>query len=93
MAVFTAALILTSAVNAQDANESQVNIYFFWGDGCPHCAKEKEFLADLASRIPSINIIDFEVYRSAENQQILMDFGKALGFEPYAVPMTVIGTA
>ena len=91
LAVFTTALLITSTANAQDANENQVNIYFFWGDGCPHCAKEKEFLADLASRIPSINIIDFEVYRSAENQQILMDFGKALGFEPYAVPMTVIG--
>ena len=26
------------------ASEKQVNVYFFWGEGCPHCEKEKLFL-------------------------------------------------
>lgn len=24
-----------------------VNLYFFWGKGCPHCLREKEFQAKL----------------------------------------------
>ena len=27
-----------------NTEEEKVNIYFFYGDGCPHCKKEEEFL-------------------------------------------------
>jgi len=30
---------------AEPANAvTEINAYFFWGEGCPHCEKEKEFL-------------------------------------------------
>ncbi len=28
-------------------NPDKTTIYFFWGDGCPHCATEKPFLEDM----------------------------------------------
>jgi len=34
--------------------QNPVNVYFFWGQGCPHCEREKEFLADLAANRPEI---------------------------------------
>ncbi|MBM3137775.1 MAG: hypothetical protein FJZ98_06260, partial [Chloroflexi bacterium] len=91
LAALIAALFLSTAVSAQSAGETEVNIYFFWGDGCPHCEDEKEFLNDLTSRNPNINVVDYEVWNDKDNQKILMNFGQALGFEPVAVPITVIG--
>ena len=31
----------------EEVEEGKVNIYFFFGDGCPHCAKEERFFNDL----------------------------------------------
>ena len=41
--IFTILLIIPFNVNA---SEKKLNIYLFYGDGCPHCALEEEFLDD-----------------------------------------------
>lgn len=33
----------TLVVNAAESENDPVNIYFFYGDGCPHCAEAEEF--------------------------------------------------
>jgi thiol-disulfide isomerase/thioredoxin len=68
-----------------------VNIYFFWGDGCPHCATEKPFLESLVEKYPQIELNTYEVYYDEENRALFWDFGEALGFEPQGVPTTIIG--
>jgi len=91
LAVFIAAMVITSTVSAQDEQDNQVNIYFFWGDGCPHCEDEWVYMNDLAARNPNIKVVDYEVWYNKDNQKTLMEFGRALGFDPAAVPVTVIG--
>lgn len=91
LAVIIAALMVTSTAQAQDAGENQVNIYFFWGDGCPHCEDEWAYMKELTARNPNIKLVDYEVWYNKDNQEILKEFGRALGFEPVAVPVTVIG--
>jgi thiol-disulfide isomerase/thioredoxin len=27
-------------------------VYFFWGDGCPHCEEEKQFLNEMKKKYP-----------------------------------------
>ena len=39
------------ATDLSKANE--VDLYLFWGDGCPHCAKEKEFLSNSRATLKS----------------------------------------
>lgn len=68
-----------------------VVIYFFWGDGCPHCAAAKPFLADLTQRYPNTSIRAFEVWNSTSNQQLFIRMATAYGFEPSAVPTIFIG--
>jgi len=53
-----------------------VNIYFFWGEGCPHCAKEKPFLEKLEEKYPEVKVYDFEVWKNSENRQLLIEVGK-----------------
>ncbi|MDF1515157.1 MAG: hypothetical protein P1S60_15210, partial [Anaerolineae bacterium] len=68
-----------------------VYIYFFWGDGCPHCAEAEPFLEDLARRYPQIEIIDYEVWNNAENRFIFIQFAEAYGMDSRYVPTIFIG--
>ena len=68
-----------------------VYIYFFWGDGCPHCAQAKPFLQELAQRYPNVQVESFEVWYVAENQTLFQQLAAARGFEPRYVPTIFVG--
>lgn len=67
------------------------NIYFFWGQGCPHCAKEKVFLQKFIDENTDIKLYDYEVYYNQDNQRSLQDISRNLGFSIQGVPITIIG--
>jgi len=68
-----------------------VYIYFFWGDGCPHCADAKPFLQELAERYPNVQVESFEVWYVAENRALFQQMAAAHDFEPRYVPTFFIG--
>jgi cytochrome c biogenesis protein CcdA/thiol-disulfide isomerase/thioredoxin len=70
----------------------KIEIYFFWGQGCPHCAQEKPFLEELKQKYPQLEVKDFEVYYSKENQELFQKVAQAYNTQPVGVPMTFIGT-
>jgi thiol-disulfide isomerase/thioredoxin len=82
-----------ATVNAQEniIDENKVNIYFFWGEGCPHCAKEKLFLEKLEDKYPEVEINDFEVWNNRENLDLMTQFAKELDVDVRGVPFTVVG--
>jgi len=69
----------------------KLEIYFFWGKGCPHCADEKPFLEELKQKYPQLEVKDFEVYYSQENQELFEKIAQAYKTQVYGVPMTFIG--
>ncbi len=68
-----------------------LNVYFFWGEGCPHCAVAKPFLQSLADNDSSIKIISYEIYNVPENIPVFETMAKGYGFEPRYVPTIFIG--
>jgi len=70
--------------------ESEVTLYFFWGDGCPHCAAQKTFLQQMEQKYP-VKILAYEVWYSEENRKLLTRMTNAYGFEPEGIPVTFIG--
>lgn len=72
-------------------SEAPVIIYFFWGDGCPHCAAAKPLLADLAKQYPNVVIRDYEVWHVEANREPFARMTARFGFEPTAVPTIFIG--
>ena len=76
---------------AASGTNAKAVIYLFWGDGCPHCAKEKPFLQELAQRYPDIAVREYEVWYKEENRALLAKMGTAYGFEPNGVPVTFVG--
>jgi len=69
----------------------KVEIYFFWGQGCPHCAQEKPFLEELKQKYPQLEVKEFEVYFNRENQELFQKIAQAYNTQPEGVPMTFIG--
>jgi glutaredoxin len=68
-----------------------VPIYFFWGDGCPHCATQKVFLEQLKLDHPNVIVYDFEVYYVEANRPLMTAMAAAFGRPVTGVPMTFIG--
>lgn len=68
-----------------------VIVYFFWGDGCPHCEAVWGFWETIGPQYPNLEVRDYEVWYVRENQQLFLQMAAAYGFEPSAVPTIFIG--
>ena len=73
--------------------EKKINVYFFWGDGCPHCEEEYEFwdsiIDDYKDKIN--HIYGLEVWNNKKNANNMKEFAKYKGDEIKGVPYTIIG--
>ena len=90
----SSAIINKKAV-VKDINfdENKINIYFFWGDGCPHCEEEYEFwdsiIDDYKDKIN--HIYGLEVWKNKKNASDMKKFAKFNKEEIKGVPYTIIG--
>ena len=73
------------------AQDAKIVVYLFWGTGCPHCEKEKRFLAEIKHANPALEIRDYEVLYSSQNRDLLAALLKAQGTQASGVPITFIG--
>ena len=73
-----------------NANES-VNIYLFYGDGCPHCAALEEYLNNEYSTDKNVMVYKYEVWNNKENQELWKKVENITGEEAKGVPYFVIG--
>ena len=71
-----------------------VNIYFFRGEGCSHCAEEKPFLEKLVNEVYGNKLVvrDYEVWYNEDNAAYAEQFANAYGAGMTGVPLTFIGT-
>lgn len=73
------------------ADEKVINIYLFYGDGCPHCAAEEEFLDKYLKDKDNVKLYKYEVWYDKTNQEYLQKVQKKLNDKQSGVPYTVIG--
>lgn len=76
---------------AVSAAGKPVDLYFFEGQGCPHCARMKSFLDGLKADYPNLTVKDFEVYFNKENQDLFGRMAAAYGSDAEGVPTLFIG--
>jgi thiol-disulfide isomerase/thioredoxin len=81
---------LASPGNASPGGKG-VNLYFFWGQGCPHCLKEKQLLEKLEKKYADLRIHRLEVSGDRQNLELLQQVGRRLQVEITGVPFTVVG--
>jgi thiol-disulfide isomerase/thioredoxin len=83
--------VLLGASLAGADEPDRVELVLFWGDGCPHCAAEKEWLAEAEERYPHLDVVQYEVWYDEGNRELFERTARDLGFEVSGVPTTVIG--
>jgi len=88
--VFTI-LSLFSFSGTSFAEENNVNAYFFYGQGCPHCAKEEAFFDRIKDNYPTLNIEKFEVYFNRESGDLMKKISDGLNSNANGVPFLVVG--
>lgn len=69
----------------------QITLYFFHGDGCPHCAEEEKFLSSNLGVYNNLKIERLEVWYNSENAALLSKVENALDIRRSGVPTTIIG--
>ena len=82
---------LAAPFESPAAPRDEVTLYFFWGEGCPHCAAAKPMLAQLERRYPELEVRSFEVYNSADNQRLLAGMAEKFGIKRTGVPVFFLG--
>ena len=71
--------------------ENKINLYLFYGDGCPHCAEEEKFLDKYLTKEKDVNLTKFEVWHSQENRDLLIKVQDKLNNHENGVPYLIIG--
>lgn len=73
-------------------NNDKITIYFFHGDGCPHCAEEWNKLENLLVVYNNyIEIKDYEVWHNSANNNLMLKAKDKFSVTQAGVPFTVVG--
>jgi cytochrome c biogenesis protein CcdA/glutaredoxin len=69
----------------------RIELTVFYGEGCPYCARELDFLGELQQRQPSLEVLAYEVWNDSENRDRFRSMAAEAGIEASAVPTTFLG--
>jgi len=78
-------VFLFNAFDFALAQDTRVEINFFYSSTCPHCAQEERFLDELQEKYPEIKINRFSV-SNRNNVELLKEF-----YKEYEVPVEYYG--
>lgn len=81
----------TSSPRTAQPDKKISDIYFFYGQGCKHCAGEEIFLDKLEKEMSDIRIHRYEVWNDRENAGLLSRVAQELKLRSSGVPVLVVG--
>jgi thiol-disulfide isomerase/thioredoxin len=78
---------------SENDDQGKVVLYFFWGDGCPHCAAAKPVLLTINEKYPDLDIRAFEVWYKKPNQALYTQMADRLQVPDVGrgVPLLILG--
>ncbi len=83
---------VTSGETEVQEEDNRVKIYFFRGEGCPHCADAEEFFNSIEEEYGQYyKILDYETRYNSDNAALLQKVGEARNEEISGVPYILIG--
>lgn len=72
-------------------SEKDLNMYLFYGEGCPHCSALEDFLEGYLKKNKNIKLHKYEVWYNEENAQKYSEVHKILEDESSGIPYLIIG--
>jgi len=64
----------------------KVDFYFFYGQGCPHCAAAEPFVEELEQKYPELRVHRYEVYFNESNRNLFEQMAAACNSKVQGVP-------
>lgn len=91
--IFTIVLVVPGLIVRVDAaDKSPIIVYFFHGDGCPHCAEAEEWFESVKDDLGQyFTVEEYEVWYNEANNELMHSVGDYLGDNVTGVPYIVIG--
>lgn len=72
--------------------KEEVPIYFFRGEGCPHCKDAEEWFASIEEEYGQyFKVVDYETWQNTDNAELMQKVATARGEEANGVPYIIIG--
>jgi hypothetical protein len=91
--LFLAATLLPLAGHATDVwvqpaadGQPEVQLYFFWSQGCPHCTAAHPYIAAIPEARPWVRLHALELSRNPDNVRLYRDMAQQLGEKGASVP-------
>ena len=85
--------LLTLIIFPNNAYAKQINAYFFYGEGCPHCAELEKYLDEEYKDDKDLKIYRYEVWNNDDNVKLWNKVQENLCVEGKGVPYFVIGNS
>lgn len=85
--------ISETAETASSSSDKKVNLYFFRGEGCSHCAEAEAWFEDTLKKEYGdyFKIVDYEVWYNEDNASLMQKVAEARGETAEGVPYIIIG--
>ena len=90
MIIFMTGLSFVMASEDSNKEKNLVNIYLFYSDTCPHCAKEEELLDEIMDKYDNVRLYKYEI-GDEDNSKLLDEVASLYNTTVSGVPFTVIG--
>ena len=82
----------TSKEDVKEESKEEVKVYFFHGNGCPHCEDAHEWFNEIEDEYGKLfNLESYEVWYDKENKALMEDVADAKGDVVNGVPYIVVG--
>ena len=85
-------LIPSTVFAADEEGNDPVNVYFFHGDGCPHCAEAEEFFNSIEDEYGDMfDVVSYEVWYNETNAELMQQVAELRDEDASGVPYIIIG--
>ena len=93
--ILLVAFVMPFAVKAEEttaSNSKEVPIYFFRGEGCPHCEEAEEWFNSIENEYGNLfKIVDYETWYNEDNANLMKKVAASRNEEANGVPYILIG--
>ncbi|MEA2088578.1 MAG: thioredoxin family protein [Patescibacteria group bacterium] len=70
-----------TSIKASQNDNNEVELYFFWGDGCTYCEQAKSFIKELKQEFPNLKVMSYEVNKNEDNYKFFRAMSQAYNIE------------
>ncbi len=82
----------TVTTGVAENGKTPVKVYFFHGDGCPHCAEAEEWFQSIEGEYGNyFDVVAYEVWNNSENSDLMKEVAAYLNETVTGVPFIIVG--